>query len=693
MALVVHEFGGLHKALIISGMAGFLACGGSALEGSGLDGAGDVEVGDGTQEVEGEVGDGTDATDSDLPDVVSDATDVPETTDGNDAGDIEVDVGPVDWEPVSFGDEGVIDDVVLVSDTLGFAASGSRVLRWDGRLWATYGEPGGSAGTVHGVWADPEWVVAVGANGLAYERFLVGGGGGLWQELPGAPAITLRAVVGRSSDDLFAAGDDGTVVHWDGATWTTRFTSATIDLNALWLRPGSVGDDGVFAVGTGGQLVSFVTPAGGGDKVWKAAQIAAGSVVLEDVIGLDDGTLVAVGDQHTITVKRPTASAWQGQVSNDERERDLAALAHDGGANAGANGGVRIFGASGAVLLSSGPSWNVDTTAGNVTGVKDFAVADSVVGGLVMALAGTGGGIQLAGTTWSSVATRPEATLTSFARRGDELWAVGTKGFLARRGPQGWTVVASGTDADLFAITALSDTVLVAVGAKGTILNIALEDGSDVVTKVPTPVPVDLYGVAPAASGVGAAAAGAIASGRGGTLMLIVADQATLLASGTTADLKAVQLGGDGRVWISGVFGTLLRMPAGEGGTFGVPEVIASGVGGALSAMAASSDGVFAVGDNGVILRANAATVVLENESPGAFLYAVATATSGAAVAAGSGGLVLVRSGATWTAEAVTERGATFDALYVSPDGAEALVGGAFRLMHVEARRLALEAL
>ncbi len=677
MALVVHEFGGLHKALIISGMAGFLACGGSALEGSGPDGASDVEVGDGTQEVDATGGDSTEPIDSDLPDTVTDSGD---TLDSDTSDTTEVEVGPVDWEPVSLGDEGVIDDLVLVSDTLGFAASGSRVLRWDGRLWATYGEPAGADGVVHGVWADEEWAVAVGADGLAYERFLVAGGGGLWQELPGAPAVALHAVAGRSSDDLFAAGDDGTVLHWDGAVWTTKFTSATIDLNAIWVRPGSTGDDGVFAVGTGGQLVSFVTPAGGGDKVWKAAQIAAGTVVLEDVIGLSDGTLVAVGDKHTITVKRPTAAAWQGQVSNDERERDLAALAV-------VDGVVRIFGASGAVLLASGPSWNVDVTAGTVGGVKDFAVADGVAGGPVMALASTGGGIALAGETWSTVATRPEATLTSFAQRGDELWAVGTKGFLARRGAQGWTVMASGTEADLFAITAVSDTLLVAVGAKGTVLNIALEDGSDLVTKVATPVPIDLYGVGPA----GAGAAGVVASGRGGTLMLIVDGTATLLASGTTADLKAVQIGGDGRVWISGLFGTLLRLPALSGGTLGAPEVIASGVGGALSALAASADGVFAVGDNGVILRASATEVVLESESPGAFLYAVATSDSGKAVAAGSGGLVMVRAGGSWTAEVATERGATFDALYVSPDGSEALVGGVFRLMHVEARRLSLE--
>jgi hypothetical protein len=101
---------------------------------------------------------------------------------------------------------------------------------------------------------------------------------------------------------------------------------------------------------------------------------------------------------------------------------------------------------------------------------------------------------------------------------------------------------------------------------------------------------------------------------------------------------------------------------------------------------------VLAVGDNGVILRADAAGVDIEHEDPGKFLYAVATTSSGGAVAAGSGGLVLVDEGDGWVAELATERGATFDAAYVSVDGATVLIGGSFRLMHVEVRRMTLEA-
>ena len=655
MALVVSESGRLHKALRLCSAAlacvGALACGGSALEG----------VGPG-----GDVPDATDAPDvSDAPDGSDgaeiaeevDAVEVSETTPDGDAG--EVDAGPAEWEPVVIGDEGVISDVVMVSRELGFAASGRRVLRWDGRLWAPYGEPGN--GSVHGVWADVEGVVAVGAGGLAARRSI---DGGPWEVLAGAPSVTLRAVCGRDPTDVFVAGDDGTVAHWDGEAWTTKFTSGTIDLQALWIRPGSVGDDGVYAVGSGGQLVGLVAGA------WKATQIAAGTVVLEDLIGREDGTLIAVGNKHTVTILRPQAAAWQGQVTNDERQRDLGALAE-------LDGVVRIFGASGAVLVGAGQSWNVDTSAAVVAGVKDFAVADAGPEGPMVALAATGGGVRFDGVSWSAVATTPEATLTDFAVAGEELWATGTRGFIARRGAAGWTVVPAGIGADLQALTAVSASTMVAVGTAGTILRIV--DGA--VTKIAAPVPIDLQGVAATPFGV-------IACGRGGTLLRIDEGGVTLVGSDTTADLKAVALGGDGRVWVSGAFGTLLRMSE----TLGVePEAMASGVGGALSDLAANEGGVFAVGDNGVILRASAAEVVLESEAPGLFLYAVATRGDGNAVAVGAGGRLLVRAAdGAWADERASERGATFEAAYLGPDG-EALAGGVLRMMYVEKRTLALE--
>jgi hypothetical protein len=92
-------------------------------------------------------------------------------------------VPPPEWQLESLGDTGLIEDLTLVSANLGFATSGSRVLRWDGRSWVAYGEPGyDAAGTslVHGVAADATTVVAVGEDGLVATRPV---DGGEWERL------------------------------------------------------------------------------------------------------------------------------------------------------------------------------------------------------------------------------------------------------------------------------------------------------------------------------------------------------------------------------------------------------------------------------------------------------------------------------------------------------------------------------
>jgi hypothetical protein len=123
-----------------------------------------------------------------------------------------------------------------------------------------------------------------------------------------------------------------------------------------------------------------------------------------------------------------------------------------------------------------------------------------------------------------------------------------------------------------------------------------------------------------------------------------------------------------------------------------VVEAIASGIGGSLNDLAASSDGVYAVGDNGTILRATATNVTVEAESPGRFLYAVATGANGRAVAVGSGGALLRKTASGWVADVPTETGATFEAVYLAADGSVAIAGGIYRVSHVETRLTPVEA-
>ncbi len=602
----------------------------------------------------------TDTVEADLRDTEAEVDDTSVTP------DVEVDAGDADvggdtvtplaqWETFGIGDVGRIDSVVLASANLGFAASGPRVLRWDGRSFGPYGEPGREGDDVlevHGVAVTGETVWAVGEAGLVARRPV---SGGTWERVTSPLTVDLWAVSVRE-DVIFVAGDDGTIARFSSDSWETLFTSTTIDLRAMWIDPKQSGDDGVFAVGSGGQLVTRVS------TTWKATQIASSAVILRDILGLANGTLVAVGNRQTITVKRPEAPAWQGQATNDARERDLTAL------TLSKDGKLRAYGVDGAILLQDGNVWSVETDASGVAQLEDFAAADTVPGSsALIALGSDGGGVRFDGTAWTQVSTSPSGAITDLANDGETLYATGDKGLFAVRGPSGWSAIPTPFEGDFHAVAA-EDGVAYAVGAGGAIVR--YEEG--VATIVETPIPLDLFGVALQDGNV-------YACGRGGTLLVIEGGNATVRATGTTADLRDIIVGGDGRLWLSGSFGTLLRVPA-----TGLPVPVLSGVGGNLNGLASTTDGVLVAGDNGVILLATADGATLEHEAPGAFLYAIATSPAGA-LAVGANGLVLARDGTTWTPEVVAERAATFESAWIDTSG-EAIIGGILRDHHLESR-------
>ena len=61
---------------------------------------------------------------------------------------------------------------------------------------------------------------------------------------------TLSAIWGTSSTDVFVVGAYGTILHYDGSTWSTMNSGFTFNLSAVW---GSSSTD-VFAFGTNGIL-------------------------------------------------------------------------------------------------------------------------------------------------------------------------------------------------------------------------------------------------------------------------------------------------------------------------------------------------------------------------------------------------------------------------------------------------------
>jgi len=616
-----------------------MACSGSAISGSsGTDTVDPADVEDTSGADDTSVSDAEDTsgdTLADTGDTTSDTT--MDTTDTN--------VGPPpDWATDSLGDVGVVRDVFAVSSTEAYAVGGPRVLRYNGAGWATWGEPGTAA--LHGVWVGDGVAMVVGEAGLIATRAL---DNGHWEVADSGVDVTRRGIYGRSAEDVWVFGDDATILHWDGASWQSEFELEGIALYSAFIVPGTTEREGVYAVGSGGLLVEYVSGA------WRTTQIAANTAELHDIFGVD-GVLFAVGGEATITLKRPGQN-WRGQTSNDPRDRALWAIVGR------AEDDVVAFGEEGAIIRYNGDKWTTEQPTGPQWASADLvsaAWADDGGDDRYLAVGSEGGGLTWKDAKWLDMATRPERGVRDFTGDKDTLWAVGKGGLIVRRGDQGWSAFPADTSADLNGADVAADGTLWAVGSSGTIVRVGPDDN---VTLPDSGLPADLHGVAVTDDRVWLC-------GNGGTLLSAAQDgsDVSFELSGATVALRAITVGGDGAVWVVGGSGLIGRIV--DGAT--PPAIIASGTGANLNDVVPTATGVLAVGDNGVVIEATPDGATLLHEDPGLFLYGAAV-SGDVQLAVGWNGAILRRVGDELEPE-VSGVSTILQAVWT--DGDEAIAGG-----------------
>ncbi|MFC1924439.1 hypothetical protein ACFLT3_00615 [Chloroflexota bacterium] len=79
------------------------------------------------------------------------------------------------------------------------------------------------------------------------------GVGGDWDAMTSGTTRDLHSIWGSSSTDVFAVGDWGAILHYDGSSWSEMSSGTTEDLWAVW---GSSSSD-VFAVGESGTILHY----------------------------------------------------------------------------------------------------------------------------------------------------------------------------------------------------------------------------------------------------------------------------------------------------------------------------------------------------------------------------------------------------------------------------------------------------
>jgi photosystem II stability/assembly factor-like uncharacterized protein len=133
-------------------------------------------------------------------------------------------------------------ELVVVGDA-------GTIRRYNGVGWTD--ESFGARLLLRSIWMDGSGAgFIVGEQGIVLRR---GGAGGRWVEAPRETDRFLRHVFGLNASDVYAVGDSGTVLHWNGSAWRLMAVPTDTLLRGVW---GS-GPSDVFAVGAGGTILRY----------------------------------------------------------------------------------------------------------------------------------------------------------------------------------------------------------------------------------------------------------------------------------------------------------------------------------------------------------------------------------------------------------------------------------------------------
>ncbi len=552
------------------------------------------------------------------------------STNGSDA-DLIDDVGTADLDgttdlaPVDA--TGEVADVLPLSEVDGTVDAAAEVTTTvaDFKLFTTAPD-----GDIKAIWGSETRLYAVGADGVILRQQ-----GTTWTPMKSPTAQELRAVYGNDDDDLYAAGEKGTLIHWDGSLWEDVVTGLELDLteislNGIWGAEGHfyvVGDKGTILHYFEGKwkadesLSSYnlgsiwgVSPtdiyvgAAGGTVLrkiggaWSTQQVTQGSITINGLQALSSKAIFGGGTNGGI-IAHDTAG-WSPKLSNDAYERtlrDVWAFAEDD---------VWLVGDDGALIHLVATKWNTAEIAGpfyknhgffGLWGRQDSGDQEA------WAVGEKGAVLYFDGETWVDRTSAAGVDLNDIDGTGwEQVIAVGGDGTLLRFDGDDWYGLSRVTSSALQGVAELGGAFL-AVGEAGAVVRV--ED--DEALLLETSFETNLFGVC---SGDGLVAVG----GQGKMFSSADGTDWQPLASGVFDTLRDCTFDADGVIWAVGDQGKIVRVED------GVAEVVPVATLANLHRITMAPDEtLYAVGDNGLLLAHTAEGWTKIYEEPGLFLYGV----------------------------------------------------------------------
>ncbi len=424
-------------------------------------------------------------------------------------------------------------------------AEDDTLLRFDGTSWR---RDSGSGPGASGLWqsaADRLWV------GAPDGRIRVWSGSG-WsaQSPPAAAGTRFLAVHGTAESNIWAVGDNHSVVQWDGTSWRDRRIAAAselvgvfgLDASRLWTvsRDGYVwqwnGSSWTWPIATSRGLRAIagadarsLLAVGPGELLWfdgSSWSSVAGSLSdrLNAVYALDPRSFFAVGEggsfytwngssyaKKSLSLFEPRGSVnaiwssdsrqvfavgsagkivkWNGSVLTTQTSSTLVNLFAVWGSD---ENHVWASGQNGTIRFFDGTRWTAQSsgTLQYLYGLCGSASND------VWAVGSNGTLLHFDGAAWSAASSPTFAELNAiWCHSKNNVWAVGDDGALIRWDGSSWQAIPSGTAERLTAIYGLSATDIWVVGALGLIRHYDGSKWSTIPSGSPGGPPLDLLAV------------------------------------------------------------------------------------------------------------------------------------------------------------------------------------------------------
>ena len=440
-----------------------------------------------------------------------------------------------------------------------------------------------------------------------------------WSEMTSPTAQTLYYVWGMASNDVFAVGNAGTIIHYDGSSWSAQASGTAQNLFCVY----GTASNNVFAVGNTGANRHY------DGTSWGDGPIADGNNFYS--VFAASSSVLYIGGGNWRFYKTINGGVGWANVSTAPTPATVWGLWASGPDDV-----FLICGSNGLVLHYDGLSV---TSFGDVTGATAF-VNDGwgTSGSNVYVVANNGGIYNYNGAAWSGTIPSSNAMYGIWGLLANNIYAVGASSTILNYNGTSWNDMTAQDNANhMLGVWGVDENDIFAVGFSGTIIR--KQNGGNWV-KMISGTSDDFRGV------WGTNASNVFAVGENGTIKRFDGASWSAMASPTVDTLMGIWGTSTSDIFITDNAGKVWHY---DGAAWS--EQLSVALTSMRGIWGTAGNDVFAVGNSGKIYHYDGSSWSLQASGTASTLYGVWGTAWNDVFVAGESGKILHYNGAAWSSQ------------------------------------------